>query len=455
MRPSKIAIYIWAIIALLAVICMFVPRDGWYLDKLHLRWPTMEHMLGIEVKNDSIQKLTDTITVQKIDTTGLNLQVKDTVQQQQLATIIEDLGTRIYLHAFYQSLDSAQWMPIRVVHFGDSQIEEDRMTNVLREYLQELYGGSGPGLLPLHQTIPTSTTRQRLYINDLLQSTSEGPMRYGVYGKYTRLPDNDYGVMGQVAMMDNNILPGSEHLRLTIEPFSSPAKNANYFNRVRLLSQNVNGYIMAQGTTISLPSNQLVEMPQSTSHCEIQLQGQGKVYGISLESDHGVIVDNIPMRACSGDIFTRIDSATLKEYFANTNTRLIILQYGGNSIKNSSAGIASYVKRLRAQVQYLRQCAPLASILFIGPSDMTTRIEGEYTSFPMLPYMDKLMEQMAREEKIGYWSLYHAMGGKNSMITWKEKGLSGNDGIHFTKKGARKAGQMLTKWIDEGNIFKK
>lgn len=455
MRPSKIAIYIWAIIALLAVICMFVPRDGWYLDKLHLRWPTMEHMLGIEVEIDTIEEQTKKIQLEKIDTTGIQIQLADTLPPEQQETIIENVGTRIYLHAFYQSLDSAQQMPIRVVYFGDSQIEEDRMTSILRDSLQSKYGGYGVGILPLHQTIPTITTKQRLYINGQQQINSTGPKRHIVYSRNMKAADNDYGVMGQVALMDDNLVPGSESVRMTIEPFSK-TKSAHYFNRVRLLSRDVNGSITTNDTTIPLSANQVSHLPKRTTHATINLQGQGKVYGISLESDHGVIVDNIPMRACSGDIFTSINSAALGDYFASTNTRLIILQYGGNSIKNSTAGIDLYVKKnLRAQVQYLRKCAPQAAILLIGPSDMTKRSINQETSYENLPFMDRTMEQMAREEKIGYWSLYHAMGGKNSMITWKEKGLSGNDGIHFTQKGARKAGQMLTKWIDEGNIFKK
>lgn len=454
MRPFKIATYIWITIALLAVMCMFVPREGWQIGKLHLRWPTMEHMLGIENKIDSIQQKVDSIQLKDIDTTGIQIQHIDTIQPEQLETIIEQASTRIYLHAFYHALDSAQQMPIRVVHFGDSQIEEDRMTSVLRDSLQSQYGGYGVGILPLHQTIPTATTRQRLYINGQQQTTTEGPKRYVVYNRRMRASDNDYGIMGQVALMDNSLVPGSENISMTIEP-ASKNKSAHYFNRVRLLSHNVSGSITALNTTVELPANQVIDLPSRTTRANIDLQGHGKVYGISLESDHGVIVDNIPMRACSGDIFTLIDSAALSDYFAYTNTRLIILQYGGNSIKNSTAGINYYVKQnMREQVKYLRQCAPLAAILLIGPSDMTTTIDNQETSYENLQYMDKLMEQMAREEKIGYWSLYHAMGGKNSMIQWREKGLAGKDGVHFTQAGARKAGKMLVDWLNQGNIFK-
>ena len=57
---------------------------------------------------------------------------------------------------------------------------------------------------------------------------------------------------------------------------------------------------------------------------------------------------------------------------------------------------------------------------------------------------------MAQEEKIAYWSLYNAMGGFESMITWHNRGLAGGDYVHFTRMGANTAGRMLGKWIDEG-----
>ena len=40
---------------------------------------------------------------------------------------------------------------IRILHFGDSQIEGDRISSVLREELQKIWGGSGTGFLPLSE----------------------------------------------------------------------------------------------------------------------------------------------------------------------------------------------------------------------------------------------------------------------------------------------------------------
>ena len=472
MRPKHIAYIIWTVIALLGVVCMVVPDGGWYIGKWNLRFPTLAEALDLkedsiadidlEILNDSLLAEADTVSV--IPTDSLiqpdTLATQDSVPQKPQPVIPEvnvvHTDSRAYLAAFYAALDSASSKPVRVVHYGDSQIEEDRITNILREKWQKQYGGGGVGLIPLHQTIPTRTIRQKLSINGVVQTTQKGPKRYIVYGpKSMRLTDSDdYGVMGQVAVMDTTLVPGSDSVVLHVEPLDKKRKPHNYFNRVRVLTDSVEGYILAQDTMLNpIPDTRhplLYTLPDSTTKCEIHLQGKGNVYGVSLETPMGVIVDNIPMRGCSGNIFTKIDSVQLSDFYRESNTRLIILQFGGNMIPQTEnpSTISGYVRStMRQQVRYLRTCAPEASILFIGPSDMSTNIDGEMVTYPLVPYMDRLLKKMAQEEGIAYWSMYEAMGGKGSMVRWVENGLAGSDYVHFTRAGANNIGKKLYNWL--------
>jgi lysophospholipase L1-like esterase len=363
------------------------------------------------------------------------------------------IDLRQNLTAFYNSLDSASMMPIRVVHYGDSQIEEDRISDILREYWQTQYGGGGVGLIPLHQTVPTRSIRQYITINGIKQTAKGGPQRYLIYGpRSKRQEGNDYGMMGQVAIMDSTIVAGSQQIKMHIEPVSKKHKTYNLFTQVRIFTDRINGKVSINGSNIApKPYNRnLFVLSDSATRCQIDLEGKGRVYGISLETTTGVMVDNIPMRGCSGTIFTRMNATSLANYFQTTNTRLIIMQFGGNTIPHSTttSSINKYVNNLRQQVRYMRTCAPYASILFIGPSDMSTRINGQMMTYPMVPYLDEQLKKMAEEEQISYWSMYTAMGGKNSMVDWVEKGLAGSDYVHFTRAGANKVGQMLYNWIN-------
>lgn len=472
MRPRHIAYIIWTVIALLGVVCMVVPDGGWYIGKWNLRFPTLAEALDLkedsiadvdlEILSDSLLAEADTVSVIPNDNLIQQdtLATQDSVPQKPQPVIPEvnvvHTDSRACLAAFYAALDSASSKPVRVVHYGDSQIEEDRITNILREKWQKQYGGGGVGLIPLHQTIPTRTIRQKLSIDGVVQTTQKGPKRYIVYGpKSMRLTDSDdYGVMGQVAVMDSTLVPGSDSVVLHVEPLDKKRKPHNYFNRVRVLTDSVEGYILAQDTMLSpIPDTRhplLYTLPDSTTKCEIHLQGKGNVYGVSLETPMGVIVDNIPMRGCSGNIFTKIDSVQLSDFYRESNTRLIILQFGGNMIPQTEnpSTISGYVRStMRQQVRYLRTCAPEASILFIGPSDMSTNIDGEMVTYPLVPYMDRLLKKMAQEEGIAYWSMYEAMGGKGSMVRWVENGLAGSDYVHFTRAGANNIGKKLYNWL--------
>ena len=467
MKPRQIAYIIWTVIALLGVVCWLVPDGGWHIGKWNLRFPTLAQALDLEKTTSSSPidstwfAQADTVSATPFDSplSTDTLVKKDSIAKSPQPVIptvdVANTDTRAYLAAFYAALDSVSTMPVRIVHYGDSQIEEDRITNILREQWQKAYGGGGVGLIPLHQTIPTRTIRQWLSINNVAQTAQGGPKRHLVYGpRSMRLASSDdYGVMGQVAVMDSTLVAGSEDIVLHIEPIDKKRHPHNYFNRVRVLTDSVSGYILAQDTTLyfqqsDLPS--LITLPDSTTQCELHLHGKGHVYAVSLETPTGVMVDNIPMRGCSGNIFTRIDSVQLRDFYRDTNTRLIILQFGGNMIPQTEnpSTISGYVRStLRQQVRYIRACAPQASILFIGPSDMSTRIDGEMTTYPLVPYMDRLLRKMATEEQIAYWSMYDAMGGKDSMVRWVENGLAGSDYVHFTRSGANNIGKKLYNWL--------
>ena len=491
MRPLKIALYIWSVIALLGVVCWIVPEDGWKLGDYTLRFPTLSQALDLDteaIPDSSLIVLPDSLIASSSD--SVSSPIADTlppITPRSLTTPIAVSGTDTTvrehseppfvstansLTSFFLALDSAASMPIRVVHYGDSQIEEDRITNILRENWQKQYGGGGVGLIPLHQTIPTRSIRQTLFINGVLQTAQKGPKRYIVYGpKSMRLTDSDdYGVMGQVALMDTTLVPGSDSVVLHIEPLDKKRKPHHYFNLLRVLTDSVkikNYELRIMNDSISdtaiqnskfLPRSsddyykiQNYLLPDSTTQCDLLLKGQGKVYGISLETDRGIIVDNIPMRGCSGNIFTKIDSTQLSTFYRETNTRLIILQFGGNMIPQTEnpSTIRGYVRStMRQQIHYIKACAPQASILLIGPSDMSTNVDGTITTYPLVPYMDQQFRKMAQEEGIAYWSMYEAMGGYNSMVAWHDKGLAGSDYVHFTRAGANNIGKKLYKWIE-------
>ena len=464
MKPSRIAILIWCAIALLGVMCVVLP-ERMHIGELTLRWTTIGNVLGnqdkglsldegLRIKDERLNSTDSANSETKVISPSscvLDPSSNDSPSSCVLppSSLEEVQGDSDVLRAFRQGLEEADRRTVRVVHYGDSQIEEDRMTQTLRRHLQALYGGGGVGMLPLQQTIPTRTIKQTLTINGIRQTSQQGPRRHLVYGpKAQRREDGVYGAMGQVAIIGDTALQRQDSAVLHVEPMGKKPHSETYFNRLRLWAKGdfrcyVNGQPFIDSSATILP------LADSTTSCDLALAGFGEVYAVSLEAEKGVIVDNIPMRGCTGTIFTDIDSTQLATFYRETNTRLIIMQFGGNAIpfNEQPSTIAGTVQSLRKQVRYLRQCAPEASILFVGPGDMLTLIDGEATTYPLLPYMDRLLRKMAAEEHIAYFSLYEMMGGKESMLRWQKNGWAGSDGVHFTRRGAEIAGEKLSEYI--------
>lgn len=432
MRPYKVLLFIACVMACLAALCLVLPHRI-ALGEKEVRWPTLAEVMGSEPVLFDTLELVDTLALAEV------LSLPDTIVPEKSAekpkpvipkvAVDSTTDTRQFLPSFYAALRESGERKVRVMHYGDSQIEEDRMTMQIREQLQKQYGGHGVGLMPLLQTIPTRTTRQELRMNGRLIGPSQaqqGPKRYLVYGfRRDQRADGRYGAMGQVAWMNDSLVSGSEDLIAMCKPQSASA----HYDEWRIFADTSIRY--------------------TTSGDTVHLMGRGAVYGLSQESRTGVIVDNIPMRGCLGMVFTKMDSAQLRDFYRSENVRLIILQFGGNAIPSNEKPetIRGFVQGYRDQIHFLRKCAPDADILFIGPSDMMRMVDGEWQTYPMVPYMDRLLRKMAMEEEIAYFSLYQWMGGAGSMLRWQEAGLAGSDGVHFYRSGARKAGNAVANWL--------
>ena len=403
MRPYKVLLFIACVMAILGTIYFLFPEES--------DTPIAE----VVVEQDTVV-LAETLIEEEKESKKIVIPI---------VQVDSTTDSRYYLQAFYQSLAESGSRVVRVLHYGDSQIEEDRMTQQIREALQARYGGSGCGLMPLAQTIPNYTVKQQLRMNGRYVNP-QSLKRNMVYGlKSEQRKDGLYGVMGQMTVMNDSLVRGSEELTAICTPLIASA----YYSRWQVFADSSVHYTFSGDSVF--------------------LNGKGSVYGLSQESSTGVIVDNIPMRGCLGLVFTKMDRTQLETFYREQNVRLIIMQFGGNAIpSNEKPGtIAAIVQGLREQVQYVRSYAPEASILFIGPSDMLTQTDGEWQTYPLVPYMDRLLQKMAQEEGIAYFSLFRWMGGAGSMRHWQEIGLAGADGVHFHRVGARKAGNAVAEWI--------
>lgn len=480
MKLYKTLIFIFVLMAMLGCLAIFFPEDGLHIGPIELRFPSLTEVLStgnaeeeeaeVELTPEQLlaqrmesliaaqdstftdfctnspirislprihRYLADTLTLAQFEAMGDSLrQACDSIvmQPDSLSFVayrdsVTDERDMTYLDTFFESLDSACVRHVRIVHYGDSQLEEDRITSGLREHFQAQFGGGGCGMMPAQKWVYKMTCSQI--------TSPELPYRLAYGPASMRASHNGYGPMATVAHTT-----GPVNISYSMSK-SDRFPHVRNFNRVSVLRNN------PDGSGLMYVTQEYDSMRQQVT---VHVDGPADIYGVLLDQKTGVSMDNVPMRGSSGSIFTRISRNTIEPFYQHENVSLIILQYGGNSVPamKTEKALHIFCREIQKQVRYFNQIAPNARILFIGPSDMSTNIGGQMRTYPLLPQFVELLDQYLTECGAAFWNMYEAMGGEGSMVQWVKARpqLAGEDYIHFTHKGAEHVSDLLFETID-------
>ncbi len=343
---------------------------------------------------------------------------------------------------------------IRILHYGDSQLEGDRISDYLRNRFQKRFGGCGIGLAPLMIVNDISAT--------LWQKTSENWVRYSTYGAERKQPTHkNYGLLGHYfALYDHEEKPPppykawSRFLRNT-----KTYKRFNAVEEITLLYRNrrapLNVSLTLNGSKLAsedLPTTNDFGMHKyklngnfQKAVFEFASSGSPDLYGVAFDCQRGIALDNIAMRGSSGLAFTQISRNFYKEQIKKLNVKFLIVQYGVNVIPNVRDDYGFYRYSFSKQLKYLKSLDPELDILVVGVSDMSRKEGTEYESYPNVKLVRDAQKAAAFEAGCAFWDLYEAMGGENSMVSWvnAEPPMGHTDYTHFTPRGARLVAEMM------------
>ena len=147
MKAYGVLLFILSVIAVLALLCTVFPEEGIKAGPFTLQFPALADVLaGSEPEGESPEEL-----LEKRMAAIREARMNDYLAyfENDPARIWFPDGDLTYFNSFFAALDDAGQRRMRIVHYGDSQIEEDRISRVLRDSLQTRFGGGGPGLLPV------------------------------------------------------------------------------------------------------------------------------------------------------------------------------------------------------------------------------------------------------------------------------------------------------------------
>jgi lysophospholipase L1-like esterase len=467
-KPIHTVFFATVVFSVLGLLSFIFPKSGIRINNdVTFYFPELSSLLESNLKNNQVSKILaaadslDTLT----NNNEMNVSLKDSLPK--LNTGIQ-MKNKDALKFFFESLKSVKGSDksIRVLHYGDSQIEGDRITDYLRLKLQGQFGGQGPGLISLMPIAPSVTNKV---------TNSAGWDRYNIFTfKDNRVNHSNYGVMagfsrfyGYRKISDTTKLLNAE---LQVETSKLGGSNALLYKKLKLFyggAQTKTWCEFYDGpaliTADSLESGGYMkiknyEVGRESNNHKFKFVGRDSpdFYAISLESDNGVMVDNIPLRGSSGTFFHQINAAQLKSFYDYLNVKLIILQFGGNvlpSVKDATMA-ANYGDYFRYQLSIVKKLAPNASILFIGPADMSVKQGTSYVTTPFLEETRDAIKKAVLDNGAAYFDMYDCMGGRNSMPIWVEQKMAASDYIHFSPQGARKIATLFyTALIKEYNTY--
>ncbi len=374
-----------------------------------------------------------------------------------ITTIQYKNSERTAMFNFFNSLANIdnEDKSIRILHYGDSQIEGDRISDYIRLKLQSQFGGEGPGLISFMPVTPS-------VVNKISWST--GWDRYIVFaGKDKRVKHNNFGALAHITRFNNylKVTDTTQYKSAWVKIVTSKSAGAQAaaYKKIKLFyggAQTKTHIELFENGTLNNSDSLLVGgnfnvkefvLNQGALLQEFKFKGKDSpdFYGVSLEGNKGVMVDNFGLRGSSGTFFNQINFIQLKQFYDYLNTKLIILQFGGNALpyitsKEQADAFGGYLK---AQISIIKKLAPQASVLVIGPADMSVKVGVDYETHPQLEDLRDAIKKAAFDSDCAFFDMYSCMGGKNSMLSWVEQGIGAKDYIHFSPAGARKIAVLL------------
>ena len=467
MHPKKILFFIIGVLVALFTMTLFssyhitdsgTVREGISFGNTMLRYPTPD-ILGMlfkskEKENNKLNELikeTNTIVDEKTDKLATN----DTIANDSLHKLETNVEGKIYYPGnridYIKRLKNKLRQGVcQIVHYGDSQIEGDRITGYVRNRLQLAFNGGGPGFFPIKVVynqnsidITTSGNWVRYAFFDRKQRRKVGHDMYGLFATYSRFTSYAKDTTGlSVSKAIFTIKPSAKSYARLQHYTKFGLHYGNAIGKVKIKVYE-NGNIIKTDSLISDGKYHNYKLNFATTPKELKIELEARIspdfYGVTLDADTGVRMDNVAMRGEAGRIFTRMNYENYRQMSVDRQPDLFIFQYGGNTIPymKTEQQLREYVEGLIFNMKWVKRANPNAMFMLLGPGDMTTSRNGQRLTYPFLPKLNDLMKEECMKNDVAYFSMYEAMGGENSMISWVKQGMAASDYVHFSPKGTK------------------
>jgi lysophospholipase L1-like esterase len=330
-------------------------------------------------------------------------------------------------------------MPLHIMHFGDSHTAADEWTGGLRDHFRESFGNGGSGF---------SVAGHPFLGYRRFDARGGATTGWQTVGGRAGTGDGLFG-LGGVGIVTwragQSVFLNAECDRLEIHYLQQPGggRLALYdYDQHLELGAGFVGYETGPGTHRFLVKT-LDARPV-------------RLLGWVADREAGVTYEALGLNGAEASVILKWDANMLATYLQRRNPGLVVLAYGTNEATDPYWTHEDYQAMFTALLQRLRQDAPTASILVLGPADRWQRYQGKWRLVPGIDRIIAAEKNACRDAGCAFWDTRERMGGAGAMKDWFNAGLAQADHVHFTDAGYHRLADVLfADLMQQYNTYKK
>ncbi len=345
---------------------------------------------------------------------------------------IEDFGET--MSHFRAALAQAGSRPVRIAFFGDSFIEGDILTSDLREMLQAQYGGKGVGWVDI--SCVSERFRLTAKTNCSGWESHHANDRKGHQGSLQGLNGGYFIAKGNASF---NVTTSKGH--------AATADKATVFYVPGGLSfkGRVNGAETQPSISDGGAMAAAVFQSANIGKFAFDAAGSGRVFGVALDGNTGICLDNYSMRGSNGWYTANTADDILAAYARLRPYDLFIFEYGLNIANKKQTDYTPYTSKFKKVIRKIKAYFPSASILILGSGDRDERSADGLVTMRGVKELMAAQRQMAADEGVAFWNLFLAMGGEGSIGRMQKNGQANLDYTHINPAGGKVVAKSLFK----------
>lgn len=323
--------------------------------------------------------------------------------------------------------------PINIVHIGDSHLQAGFLTEKIKQnllqHLKEI--SSSPGFIFPYAIAETNN-----------------PFFYkvGFSGNWTYCKNVDQektcelGLSGITLQTKDSIAT----IKIVLQNSRPDQHVSYYFDKLKILHNNTNKPDIFVNGIKALVNGEYSEVQfiNETDSAIIEIKQQAgavfNFYGIIPQKANSKLnYHTIGVNGATAQSYLKCDY--FSKHLKILNPDIVILSLGTNEAYADNYNQIEHEYVFRDLILQIKD-ATNAKIICVSANDHLK--ERSYHN-KNISLVNSNIKKIYLEQNIAFWDFYTIMGGKNSILEWYNKGLTGEDKLHFKKSGYQLQGDLF------------